>query len=44
MYGEAFADAFIAMVVVVLIIGILLGGLCFEGIPWLFHHLSIRWN
>ena len=43
MYGEAFADAFIAMVIVVLKFGILVGGLLFEGIPWLLHHLSIHW-
>lgn len=44
MYGEAFADAFITLAVIILIIGVLIGGALFEGIPWLFHHLSIHWH
>lgn len=37
-------EALITLAVVLIVAGVLIGGALFEGIPWLYHHLSIHWS
>lgn len=44
MYGEGLAGAFMVVLLCALLIGVAVGGVLFEGLPWLYHHLSFHWN
>lgn len=44
MYGSGIADAFVGMLLIVLLLGVVIGAGLFLGVPWLFHHLSFSWS
>jgi hypothetical protein len=41
---EGFAQAMIALFIFLILIGVGIGGILFEFIPYLYHHLSIHWS
>ena len=41
---DAFATAVLWIAFIAVLIGVILGGVVFEGLPWLYHHLSFSWK